>query len=153
MSMVTYHDKSNGSAIPFGKHQKLWAMIWGDAVFLLFLACSADLDTLCSGSIYHHFKFDSFIFMHKISTRVVCVNGKHPISPYGHFHIRDSSLSAEKSFLLLSRFTMFSTTVMSSSCCYKPQYCPVVQLFSWLHRARPRKWIPSLQPTCLMLTI
>ena len=86
--MVTYHGKSNGSAIPFGKHQKLWAVIWGDAVFLLFLACSADLDILCSGSFYHHVKFDSFIFMHKIFTRVVCVNGKHPISPYGHFSLR-----------------------------------------------------------------
>ena len=93
--MVTYHGKSNSSAIPFGKHQKLWAVIWGDAVFLLFLACSADLDILCSGSFYHHVRFDSFIFMHKISTRVVCVNGKHPISNYGHFHITDSSLSAE----------------------------------------------------------
>ena len=81
--------------IPLGKHQKLWAVICGDAVFLLFLACSADLDILCSGSFYHHVKFDSFIFMHKISTWVVCVNGKHPISPYGHFHITDSSLSAE----------------------------------------------------------
>ena len=80
--MVTYHGKSNGSAIPFGKHQKLWVVIWGDAVFLLFLACLADLDILCSGSFYHHVKFDSFIFMHKISSRVVCVNGKHPISPY-----------------------------------------------------------------------
>ena len=93
--MVTYHGKSNGSAIPFGKHQKLWVVIWGDVVFLLFLACLADLDILCSGSFYHHVKFDSFIFMHKISSRVVCVNGKHPISPYGHFQITDSSLSAE----------------------------------------------------------
>ena len=80
---------------PFRKHQKLWAVIWGNAVFLLFLACSADLDILCSGLFYHHVKFDSFIFMHKIFTRVVCVNGKHPISPSGHFHITGSSLSAE----------------------------------------------------------
>ena len=33
----------------------------------------------CSGSFSHHVKFYSFIFMHKISTRVICVNGKHPL--------------------------------------------------------------------------
>ena len=63
-------------AIPFGKLQKIWAVIWGDAIFLLFLVCSADLD--CSGSFSHHVKFSSLMFMKKISTRVVCLNGKHP---------------------------------------------------------------------------
>ena len=29
-------------AIPFGKLKKTWAVIWGDAIFLLFLICSAD---------------------------------------------------------------------------------------------------------------
>ena len=63
-------------AIPFGKLQKIWAVFWGDAIFLLFLVGSADLD--CSGSFSHHVKFSCLMFMHKISTRVVCLNGKHP---------------------------------------------------------------------------
>ena len=42
----------------------------------LILVCSADLD--CSGSFSHHVKFSCLMFMHKISTRVVCLNGKHP---------------------------------------------------------------------------
>ena len=39
-------EKQKFCAIPFGKVQETWAVIWGDAVFLLFLVCSADLD-LC----------------------------------------------------------------------------------------------------------
>ena len=46
--------------------------------FLRFSVCSADLDISCSGSFSHLVKFCSFTFMHKISTRVVCLNGKHP---------------------------------------------------------------------------
>ena len=63
-------------AIPFGKLQKIWAVFCDDVVFLLFLVCSADLDIVCSGSSSHHVKFYSFMFIHRISTRVVCVNGK-----------------------------------------------------------------------------
>ena len=48
------------------------------SIFLLILVCSADLDVLCSGLLSHHIKYFSFMFMHKISTRMVCVNGKHP---------------------------------------------------------------------------
>ena len=48
------------------------------SIFLLFLVCSADLDILCSGLLSNHINFFSFMFMHKISTRVACVNGKHP---------------------------------------------------------------------------
>ena len=33
----------------------------------------------CGGSFSQHVKFYSFIFMHKISSRVICVNGKHPL--------------------------------------------------------------------------
>ena len=44
-------------------------------IFLPFSVCSADLDLLCSGSFTHHFKFNRFIFLHKISTQVVCVYG------------------------------------------------------------------------------
>ena len=35
--------------IPFGKPQKIWAVICSDAIFLFFSVCSADLDVLCSG--------------------------------------------------------------------------------------------------------
>ena len=53
--------------------------LWFEAMqfFLLFLACSADLEVLCSGSFFYHVPFYSFMFICKISTRVVCVNGKH----------------------------------------------------------------------------
>ena len=33
--------------LPFGKLQKTWAVIRGDAIFLLFLVCSGDLDIHC----------------------------------------------------------------------------------------------------------
>ena len=36
-------------AIPVRKLQKIWAVIWADAIFLLFLGCSAELLVLCSG--------------------------------------------------------------------------------------------------------
>ena len=67
-------------AIPFGKHQKMWAVISGDEIFLLFLVSSANLDLFCSRSFSHLVEFYSLIFMHKISSRVVCVNGRHPPS-------------------------------------------------------------------------
>ena len=41
-----------------------------------FLVCLAGLDIFRSGSFSHRVKYQSFIFMHKISTRVVGVNGK-----------------------------------------------------------------------------
>ena len=31
--------------------------------------------SVCSGLFTHHFKFNRYIFLHKISTQVVCVNG------------------------------------------------------------------------------
>ena len=65
---------------PFGKLLKIWAVIRGNAIFLLFLVCSAELAVLCNASFSHQVKFYSFVFMHNISTRVVCVNGKHPWS-------------------------------------------------------------------------
>ena len=67
----------------FGKYQKIWAMILGDSIFLLFLVYLTDLKIHCSGSFSHHIKFRIvlciyYMFMHyKISTRVVCVNGMH----------------------------------------------------------------------------
>ena len=67
-------------AIPFGKHQKMWAVISGDEIFLLFLVSSANLDVFFSRSFSHLVKFYRLIFMHKISSLVVCVNGRHPRS-------------------------------------------------------------------------
>ena len=58
--------------------QYIWAVFWGDAIFLLFSVCLAVLDILCNWSFSYHVNFFSFMFMHKISSRVVCVNGKHP---------------------------------------------------------------------------
>ena len=36
---------------------KIVTVIWGDAIFLLFFVCSADLDIHCSGSFSCHVKF------------------------------------------------------------------------------------------------
>ena len=57
--------------IRFGKPQKTWAVIRGDAILSLLLVCSAELDVLCSASFSLRVKFYSLMFMHKISTRVV----------------------------------------------------------------------------------
>ena len=51
--------------VPFGKLQEIWGVFSGDAIFLLFLICSADLDILCSGSFSHLVKFCSFLFVHQ----------------------------------------------------------------------------------------
>jgi len=61
----------------FGKLLKIWAVISGNAIFLLFLVCSADLDN--SRLFSYHLKYYSFLFMHQISSWVVCKNqnGKH----------------------------------------------------------------------------
>ena len=60
----------------FGKYGPWFEASWCNKfIFLPFSVCSADLDLLCSGQLTHHFKFNRFIFQHKISTQVVCVNG------------------------------------------------------------------------------
>ena len=57
-------------------HRSVWkgsenmGMILGNTIFLLFLVCSADLDKTFRRVVSHHVKVYSFIFMHKISTRV-----------------------------------------------------------------------------------
>ena len=43
-------------AILFGRIRKTWAVIWGYAIFLLFVVCSADLDVHC-GLFSHPVKF------------------------------------------------------------------------------------------------
>ena len=66
-------EKSNGL------HHSMWETLRrGDAIFLLSLVCLADLDILCSGLFSQRVRFCSVIFMNKISTVIVCVNGKHP---------------------------------------------------------------------------
>ena len=63
---ITWENRKFGSenqmarAIPIGKLQKLWAVIFDNVIFLLFLVCSADLDIVCSESSSHHVKFYSF---------------------------------------------------------------------------------------------
>ena len=63
--------KSNGS-----RHSVWEASENMGCLLRRFLVCSADLD--CSGSFSHHVRFSSVMFMHKISTWMVCLNGKHP---------------------------------------------------------------------------
>ena len=67
-------------SIPFGKLQKIWAVIRGDAIFLLFKVSLADVDLLYSDSLSHDVGFHRLIFMPEISNRMVFVNGKHPRS-------------------------------------------------------------------------
>ena len=78
------------ATVLFGKLLKIWVVIRGDAIFLLFLDCSAELVVLCNASFSHQVKFYSFVLMDNISTRVVCVNGKLPWSlpffPLGSLH-------------------------------------------------------------------
>ena len=65
-------------AIPFGKLQKIWAVIWGDAIFLLFQVSLADADRFYNNSHSRNLAFNCLLFMHEISNRMVFVNGKHP---------------------------------------------------------------------------
>ena len=54
--------------ISFRKLQKIWAVIWEDAINLFFYpfqSVQLILDLLCSGSFTHHFKFNRLIFLHK----------------------------------------------------------------------------------------
>ena len=67
-------------AIPFGKLQKIWAVIRGDAIFLLFEVSLADVDIFYNNSLSRNLTFNCFMFMPEISNRMVVVNGKHPWS-------------------------------------------------------------------------
>ena len=67
-------------AIPFGKLQKIWAVIRGDAIFLLFEVSLADADIFYNNSLSRNLAFNCFMFMPEISNRMVFVNGKHPRS-------------------------------------------------------------------------
>ena len=55
-------------AIPFGKASEKRALFGCDAIFQLFLVCSANMDLLCSESFSLHVKFYIFTFMHKSFT-------------------------------------------------------------------------------------
>ena len=65
-------------AIPFGQLQKIWAVIQGDAIFLLFEVSLADVDIFYNNSLSRNLVFNCFMFMPEISNRMVFVNGKHP---------------------------------------------------------------------------
>jgi len=65
-------------AIPFGKLQKIWAVIWGHAIFLLFQVSLADVDIVYSDSLFRNVAFNCLMLMPEISNRMVFVNAKHP---------------------------------------------------------------------------
>ena len=65
-------------AIPFGKLQKVWAVIWGDAIFLLLEVSLADVDIFYGDSLSRNLAFCCFMFTPEISNRMVFVNGKQP---------------------------------------------------------------------------
>ena len=54
-------------AIPFGKLQKIWAVIRGDAIFLLFEVSLADVDIFYSDSLSHNLAFNSWFSRDVIS--------------------------------------------------------------------------------------
>ena len=68
-------------AIPFGKLQKIWPVIRGDAIFLLFEVSLADVDTFYNNSLSRNLAFNCFMFMPEISNRMVFVNDKHQKFP------------------------------------------------------------------------
>ena len=68
-------------AIPFGKLQKNWALICGDAIFRLFYVSLADVDRIFCESLSHNVALKCLMFMPEISNRMVFVNGKHPLFP------------------------------------------------------------------------
>lgn len=75
-------ENQKSRATPFRKLQKIWAVIWGDAIFVLFLVCFGKI--FCSGPFYHLVKFYSFKFMHQISTQVrVCIMVSTSLFPSG----------------------------------------------------------------------
>ena len=47
------------------------------ASFQLLLVCLIDMNLFCRGSYSYLVKFYRFMLVHKISTRVVCINGEH----------------------------------------------------------------------------
>ena len=69
--------KSNGSRHSVWEASENMGCDLRRASFPLLLVCLIDLDLFCSGSYSHVVKFYRFMVVHKISTRVVCVNGEH----------------------------------------------------------------------------
>jgi len=65
-------------AIPFGKLQKIWVVIWSDAIFLLLEVSLADVNKLYNDSLSRNVAFNCLMFMLEISNRMVFVNGKYP---------------------------------------------------------------------------
>jgi len=95
-------------AIPFGKLQKIWAVIWVDSIFLLFQVSLADVDILYSDSLSRNVQFNCLMFMPEISNRMVFVNGKHP---FFHFNGR----SALQNFLAF-QFSLKGFHFISAKC-------------------------------------
>ena len=72
--------------IPFGKLQKIWAVIRGDAIFLLFEVSLADVDIFYNNSLSRRLAFNCFMFMPEISNWMVFINGKHPRKVIKKYH-------------------------------------------------------------------
>lgn len=71
--------KVSGSRHLFGKLLKIWAVIWGNSIFLLFFVCSFEFIILCKGSFSHQVKFYSFVFIlcaQDFYPRMACANSK-----------------------------------------------------------------------------
>ena len=69
-------------AIPFWNLQKMWAVTCSDTTFSARFSLFSWFDILRSGLFsLRHVKFYSFMFMHRNSTQVVCVKGRHSRIP------------------------------------------------------------------------
>lgn len=109
---------------PLGEPQKTGALIWGNAIFVLFLVCSADLDTHFRGLFSDHVKSHSFLFLHTISTRLVCENGLLPLmNNCLKCLMRDVfSQKVEKSIKHLSNFLGIYDPTPPFKVCYPLQF-------------------------------
>ena len=70
--------------IPVGKSNGSRHSVWeaSENMSCDLMRCSFSTIFFCNRSFPHRVKFYSFMFMHKISTRVVCVNSKHSMSSH-----------------------------------------------------------------------
>ena len=76
--------------------------------FLFILVCSADLDIRCITSFSHHTKVNSFMFMYKISTQMVCIKGKQPRIHARYYSMHPFNMhTAEWQSILSFQFTSF----------------------------------------------
>ena len=75
------------------KFQKIWAVIWDLAMFLLFSICSVDFDILCSGSFLHHARLYSFTFVQwNLDMSNLCATKSSVLKKHGFLYPSNSKI-------------------------------------------------------------